>query len=145
MGASREATYDEAPFQGCQMQRTSVIAALILLGSSAACGDLTGPDIHTFRVTGTVRNAMTSQPLAFVTVVAYQPATDAYFFVIPSKTYTSAVTDANGRYTLAFGVKLCQGYFVVSAKATSSDAVRVEMDGCDAKEKEVVVDLLARK
>ena len=127
------------------MQRTSVIAALILLGSSAACGDLTGPDIHTFRVTGTVRNAMTSQPLAFVTVVAYQPATDAYFFVIPSKTYTSAVTDANGRYTLAFGVKLCQGYFVVSAKATSSDAGRVEMDGCDAKEKEVVVDLLARK
>jgi hypothetical protein len=127
------------------MQRTSVIAALILLGSSAACGDLTGPDIHTFRVTGTVRNAMTSQPLAFVTVVAYQPATDAYFFVIPSKTYTSAVTDANGRYSLAFGVKLCQGYFVVSAKATSSDAVRVEMDGCDAKEKEVVVDLLARK
>ena len=127
------------------MKRISVVAALILLASSAACGDLTGPDIHTFRVTGTVRNAVTSQPLAAVTVVAYQPATDAYFFVIPSKTYTSAVTDANGRYSLAFGVKLCGGYFVVSAQATSSDAVRVEMDSCDAKEKEVVVDLLARK
>ncbi|MGE5749761.1 MAG: hypothetical protein ACM31F_07360 [Gemmatimonas sp.] len=127
------------------MTRTTLIAALILLGSAAACGDLTGPDIHTFRVSGTVRNGLTSQPMAAVKVVAYQPATDAYFFVIPSKTYTSAVTDANGRYSLAFGVKLCQGYFVVSAEAPSSDAVRVEMDGCEAKEKEVVVNLLARK
>ena len=145
MWPSREAAYDEAPDQGCPMKTTSAIAALILAIASTACGDITGPDIHTFRVSGTVRNALTSQPLAGVTVVAYQPAREGYFFEIPSKTYTSTVTDANGRYSLAFGVKLCQGYFVVSAKATSSDAVRVEMDGCDAKEKKVVVDLLARQ
>ena len=127
------------------MKRTSALTVITLIGSSLACGDLTGPEIHTFHVSGTVRNAVTSQAMASVKVVAYQPQTEGFLFVIPSRTYTSALTDASGRYSLDFGVKLCVGFFVVSAEAPSADAVPVEMDGCTASRKDVVVNLFAGK
>ena len=68
----------------------------LLVIAAVACGDPSGPSTR-FQISGTVSNLSTGAPVAGALVVLET----IEFFLIPSAPLDSALTDANGRFTLS--------------------------------------------